>query len=118
MALNIDLHYNINLSYYIYKTKDINMNRECVYCLNIFNRTSNEKACSLRCKIRSKIDIPVSDVECWIWKLNFNNNRYGRTRWNNKWYSAHRASYIAFNGIIPENMVVCHTCDNTKCVNP
>ena len=30
----------------------------------------------------------------------------------------HRVSYEHFNGPIPSNMVVCHSCDNRKCCNP
>jgi len=31
---------------------------------------------------------------------------------------AHRASWIVHNGPIPKGVLVCHTCDNTKCTNP
>lgn len=36
-----------------------------------------------------------------------------------KTYSAHRISWaIENNSIIPEKMMICHTCDNPSCVNP
>ncbi len=36
----------------------------------------------------------------------------------NKCIRLHRAMYELFNGSIPEGILVCHHCDNPKCINP
>lgn len=56
---------------------------------------------------------------CWEWKRATNNIGYGMFRWaTGIMRTAHRVSYELFKGPIPKGLVVCHTCDNPKCVNP
>jgi hypothetical protein len=54
----------------------------------------------------------------WVWTLSLDDNGYGRSTYDANVYKAHRLSYLAFKGEIPENMVVCHKCDVRHCVNP
>lgn len=70
----------------------------------------------------SKVDIGNKD-DCWIWTAKVSRNGYGRFHQTvkkgvYKQFGAHRVSYEITNGEIPDNMVVCHKCDNPKCVNP
>ena len=61
----------------------------------------------------------MTDNGCWVWKGAVSNSGYGLCgSEQKKTASAHRVSYEAFNGKIPEGMVVAHTCDNRLCVNP
>lgn len=53
---------------------------------------------------------------CWNWKKSTRNG-YGQAYLGTTAY-AHRVSYLAFNGDIPDGMQVCHACDNRKCCNP
>lgn len=55
---------------------------------------------------------------CWIWKSTINKDGYGSIKIKQKTYIAHRLSFEIYKGEIKENNCVCHSCDNTKCVNP
>lgn len=59
---------------------------------------------------------PISD--CWNWKLALNPDGYGRCYYDGVSVRAHRLSYQLHYGDFPRHMVVCHKCDNPRCVNP
>lgn len=64
-----------------------------------------------------KNNIFIDENQCWNWKGPLSKG-YGRLAFEGKNYRVHRLSYITFIGQIPKNKIVCHTCDNPKCVNP
>lgn len=61
----------------------------------------------------SHVDRRAPD-ECWPWTGLVSPSGYGRSG-NSR---AHRISYLFASGPIPPGLVVRHTCDNRKCVNP
>lgn len=54
---------------------------------------------------------------CWDFTGLLDKKGYGKISYN-KEFSAHRVSYLLFNGKIPKGKDVSHDCDNPKCVNP
>ena len=56
---------------------------------------------------------------CWIWNGWIKKNGYGGINFSGKNFYAHRISFIIANGEIPDSQpVICHRCDNPRCVNP
>jgi predicted DNA-binding protein (UPF0251 family) len=56
--------------------------------------------------------------ECWEWQGEISIQGYGIVGTNIGRLRAHRVSYELHNGPIPNDLLVCHKCDNPPCVNP
>lgn len=56
--------------------------------------------------------------DCWVWvgAIISTGHPYGFFALNGTRVYAHRFAYEMANGPIPKGMVVCHKCDNPKCV--
>ena len=85
--------------------------------------------CSLVCSNDAKKDKPPhlrfwENVEkspntgCWTWTGIKDGRGYGRIVFRTQAIKAHRISFEMHFGPIPEDMVICHVCDNPSCVNP
>ncbi len=72
-------------------------------------------------KFWSRVDIREND-ECWIFTYSDPNLKkrtyYGQYRHDGKRILAHRMAYTLYHGEIPDDMFVCHHCDNPPCCNP
>lgn len=56
--------------------------------------------------------------ECWEWTAFCNPLGYGMFRLDKAMRLSHRVAYALTNGDIKPGMLVCHKCDNPRCVRP
>ena len=101
---------------------DINLQiKNNIVKLNILKNSSH--------RIRERRKIPIEQRllnniyknpknGCWEWIGNKMKSGHGRIGYRDKVYLTHRLSYEIHIGYIPDNMNVCHRCDNPPCINP
>jgi hypothetical protein len=64
---------------------------------------------------RSAVD-PITG--CIEWTRHVSVNGYGTLKYRRKQQMAHRFMWEYKFGPIPEGKIICHKCDNRKCINP
>lgn len=68
--------------------------------------------------------IPEPNSGCWIWIAAADKRGYGRFRigsltdGSRRTAIATRVAWVIYKGELPQNLDVCHRCDNPPCVNP
>lgn len=86
-------------------------------------RSQGKPMFSMVMRIKSRVNVNPR-TGCWNWTGSFRKDGYGKLLVGSKLdgsrrtVTASRASYETFVGKIPPGMVVCHKCDNPRCVNP
>jgi hypothetical protein len=60
----------------------------------------------------------VKSNGCWQWIASKFPSGYGQFWLAGTQHTAHRISFDLYIGPVPEDLFVCHSCDNYGCVNP
>lgn len=92
----------------------------CANCASAFMPTSGaQRYCSKGCQILFCSDVAAGGCREWTGYLD--KDGYGQISMGwpaRRTVHVHRVSFECFTGGIPDDMLVCHSCDNTKCVEP
>lgn len=60
----------------------------------------------------------IKTPTCWLWGASLKPNGYGQFSIKRKQRLSHRVAWELTHGPIPDGIMVCHSCDNPRCVNP
>lgn len=117
------------------KGQDSTTTKPCAQCggdiVGIPSELRKRRFCSKECSAKAnsgpsaedevRAYIKANSVEledgCWQWQKSTNGG-YGRFKVGHRSQYAHRASYEAFIGSVPEGLFLDHLCRNRACVNP
>jgi len=69
------------------------------------------------CRFKSKY-VVNEDTGCWDWIAGISKSGYSKFRFLEYIIRGSRFSFLLHNGELDDYLDVCHSCDNTKCVNP
>lgn len=64
------------------------------------------------------INYITAKTGCWLWLGTLDKDGYGKLKRYGKNIRAHRFFYETHIGPIEEGKLICHSCDNPRCVNP
>lgn len=72
----------------------------------------------LSARFWSKVDRSGGPSACWLWLGCATEKGYGLFWLRGRRVRAHRFVYVLVHGPVPGGLLVCHRCDNPRCVNP
>lgn len=67
---------------------------------------------------RIEQNVVIGEGGCWLWQRHLTDRGYGLVQIKGRARRAHRVSYEAFVGPIPEGLEIDHLCGVRACVNP
>jgi len=95
--------------------------RICVHCGQPYQGRHPEMYCGDKCRLLSRVIESANG--CWEWQGYIGRNGYGQVQVRSEAFGgsslkAHRVAFTVWNGPIPDDLLVCHRCDNRCCINP
>lgn len=70
-------------------------------------------------ELKAKFELHFDKSDgCWVWNRNNKCAYYGVFLLEGVHVHAHRVSWMIYCSDIPKGMVICHKCDNRRCINP
>lgn len=92
----------------------------CLDCIaDPYRNRSARQAAARPALFWSKVDRSGGPEACWEWQAGTTGSGYGRFKDGPRGQvMAHRFAWELTHGDIPEEMVICHRCDNPPCCNP
>lgn len=65
------------------------------------------------------LSFTTKTTSCWLWNGNLDKDGYGRIFVAGRGkVRAHRIAFELYKHKIPKKLLVCHKCDNPRCVRP
>lgn len=108
--------------------------KPCQVCGELFARRNRDSAaqwaerqfCSCSCANKVKKAKPLEaaflqnmpEDLCIEWGGTIDRHGYGKVQHAGRKWRAHRLAYVLAYGSLNDDQVVCHRCDNPRCVNP
>lgn len=74
----------------------------------------------LKTKVTANIKAQATgyETDCYLWQGSVDADGYGRVKIQNVYIRVHRLIWLFTFGLIPDEMVVCHKCDQPGCCRP
>jgi hypothetical protein len=85
--------------------------------LKITGEVGRRKIARDKSYIKKRVEIDLKS-KCWLWMGKPTKDGYGQTKVNGKRWVVSRLVYKLYFGDFDKTKIVCHTCDNPRCVNP